>query len=152
TMETIDERDRHDAIRGIWAEDFQRGSLESQRPLVERVVADRLDPFVERGRSGETGDAVADMTRSIPTLVIASMLGIETAMFQQFSAWSDAMGAIAEGALDTSDRGMDTIMAGRRATAELNEYIAGQVEDRRRKPTDDLIGKMVASEYANTSM
>jgi cytochrome P450 len=152
TMETIDDRQRHDAIRGIWAEDFQRGSLESQRPLVERVVAQQLDPFVERLRSGEVVDAVTAMTRNIPTLVIANMLGIETAMFEQFSAWSDAMGAIAEGALDTSDRGMETIMAGRRATSELNEYIAGQVEDRRKKPTDDLIGKMVASDYARTEM
>ena len=152
TMETIDEPQRHDAIRGIWAPDFQRGNLESRRPLVERVVAERLDPFVDRIRAGETVDAVAEMTRSIPTLVIAGMLGIETAMFQQFSAWSDAMGAIAEGALDTSDRGMETIMAGRRATAELNEYIAAQVQDRRRHPTDDLIGQMVSSEYARTAM
>jgi cytochrome P450 len=152
TMETIDERERHDAIRGIWAEDFQRGSLESQRPLIEQVVAQQLDPFVERVRSGETVDAVADLTRSIPTLVIAHMLGIETNMFKQFSAWSDAMGGIAEGALDTSDRGMETIMAGRRATAELNSYIAGQVEERRRTPTDDLIGKMVSSDYARTAM
>jgi cytochrome P450 len=152
TMETIDDRERHDAIRGIWAEDFQRGNLENQRPLVERVVAQQLDPFVERLRSGEVVDAVTAMTRNIPTLVIAGMLGIETAMFQQFSGWSDAMGAIAEGALDTSDRGMETIMAGRRATAELNEYIAAQVGDRRRHPTDDLIGKMVGSEYARTAM
>jgi cytochrome P450 len=151
-METVDERDRHDAIRGIWASDFQRGNLESQRPLVEEVVAQQLDPFVERVRSGETIDAVAEMTRSIPTLVIARMLGIETAMFKQFSAWSDAMGAIAEGALDTSDRGMETIMEGRRATAELNSYIAGQVEERRRTPADDLIGKMVSSDYAKSAM
>ncbi|HSS09303.1 MAG TPA: hypothetical protein VLL25_05435, partial [Acidimicrobiales bacterium] len=52
TMETIDDRERHDAMRGIWAEDFQRGSLENQRPLIERVVAQQLDPFVERVRSG----------------------------------------------------------------------------------------------------
>jgi cytochrome P450 len=47
---------------------------------------------------------------------------------------------------------METIMAGRRATAELNEYIAAQVQDRRGHPTDDLIGKMVSSEYARTAM
>jgi cytochrome P450 len=152
TMETVDDRERHDAIRGIWASDFQRGRLESQRRLVEQVVAQQLDPFVERVRSGETIDAVAEMTRSIPTLVIAHMLGIETAMFKQFSAWSDAMGAIAEGALDTSDRGMETIMEGRRATAELNAYIAGQVEERRQKPSGDLIGKMVSSDYAKAAM
>jgi cytochrome P450 len=152
TMETIDEPERHNAMRGIWAGDFQRGSLESQRGLVERVVADQLDPFVERIRSGETVDAVADLTRSIPTLVIANMLGIETAMFAQFSAWSDAMGAIPDGALDPTERGMETVMAGRAATAELNAYIAEQVKDRREHPSDDLIGKMVAAPFAQNGM
>jgi cytochrome P450 len=152
TMETVDEPERHNLMRGIWAADFQRGNLEGQRELVERVVADQLDPFVERIRSGETVDAVADLTRSIPTLVIASMLGIETAMFAQFSAWSDAMGAITEGALDPTEKGMATVMAGRQATAELNAYIAEQVADRRRRPSDDLIGKMVAAPFAQNEM
>jgi cytochrome P450 len=152
TMETIDEPERHDAIRGIWARDFWRGSLERQRPLVELVVDQQLQPFVERVRSGETVDAVAELARGIPTLVIAHMLGIETSMFKQFSAWSDAMGAIPEGALDPTERGMEIVLAGRRATAELNAYIATQVEQRRRATSDDLIAKMVCSEYARTSM
>jgi cytochrome P450 len=152
TMETIDEPERHNAMRGIWAEDFQRGNLESRRELVERVVADQLDPFVDRIRSGETIDAVAELTRSIPTLVIANMLGIDATMFAQFSAWSDAMGTTTEGALDPSEKGMETVMAGRRATSELNAYIAEQVKDRRRNPTDDLIGKMVAAPFAQTGM
>ena len=75
-------------------------------------MADQLDAFVERLRGGETLDAVAELTRSIPTLVIASMLGIETAMFAQFSAWSDAMGAITEGALDPTEAGMATVHGG----------------------------------------
>jgi cytochrome P450 len=152
TMETIDEPERHNAMRGIWAADFQRGTLEGQRELVERVVADQLDPFVERVRSGETVEAVADLTRSIPTLVIANMLGIDTSMFAQFSAWSDAMGATTEGALDPTPRGMETVMAGRQATAGLNAYIAEQVKDRRRHPSDDLIGKMVGAPFAQTGM
>ncbi|MBO0728654.1 MAG: cytochrome P450 [Acidimicrobiaceae bacterium] len=152
TMETIDDQERHDAVRGIWARDFWRGTLERQRPMVEEVVAGQLRPFIDRVRSGEVVDAVADLARGIPTLVIARMLGIETSMFKQFSAWSDAMGAIPEGALDQTERGTQIITAGRRATAELNAYISDQVAARRKQPTDDLISKMVSSEYARTSM
>jgi cytochrome P450 len=115
-------------------------------------VDDQLQPFVERVRSGEVVDAVADLARGIPTLVIASMLGIETSMFKQFSAWSDAMGAIPEGALDPTERGTEIVLAGRQATAELNAYIADQVQDRRRNGGDDLIAKMVGSDYARTAM
>jgi cytochrome P450 len=152
TMEMIDDPERHDTIRGIWARDFWRENLERQRPVVEHVVDEQLTPFVERIRAGETVDAVAELTRAIPTLVIAHMLGIETTMFKQFSAWSDAMGAIPEGALDSSERGVEIVMAGRRATSDLNTYIAGQVEHRRKAPADDLISRMVGSEYARTSM
>jgi cytochrome P450 len=152
TMETIDDQDRHDAVRGIWARDFWRTNLEQQRPMVENVVAGQLGPFIDRVLSGETVDAVADLARGIPTLVIAQMLGIETSMFKQFSAWSDAMGAIPEGALDPTERGAEIIAAGRRATAELNVYIAAQIAARRNNPGDDLISKMVSSEYAQTSM
>jgi cytochrome P450 len=74
-------------------------------------------------------------------------------MFAQFSAWSDAMGTTTEGALDPeSERGMETVRAGRQATSELNAYIAEQVKDRRRNPSDDLIGKMVAAPFAQTGM
>ena len=55
----------------------------------------RVDPFAERLRSGEVLDAIPHMTRGIPTLIIAHMLGIEPDMFEQFSDWSDAIGASA---------------------------------------------------------
>jgi len=152
TMEMVDVRERHDAIRGIWAKDFERGSLEERRELVERLVADQLDPFVERVRSGETVDAVANMTRRIPTLVVAHLLGIETSMIDQFSDWSDAMAGIAEGALDPTEAGKATMATGRAATVALNDYLAHQVTDRRRCPSEDLIGKMVASPYAESDM
>src|SRR5262245_46355649 len=58
TMEMIDDPERHDTIRGIWARDFWRENLERQRPVVEHVVDEQLSPFVERIRSGETVDAV----------------------------------------------------------------------------------------------
>jgi cytochrome P450 len=151
TMEMVDVRERHDAIRGIWAKDFERSNLEGRRELVEQVD-DQLDPFVERVRSGETVDAVAAMTRRIPTLVVAHLLGIETSMIDQFSDWSDAMAGIAEGALDLTEAGRATIAEGRAATIGLNEYLAHQVTERRGCPSEDLIGKMVASPYAQSDM
>jgi cytochrome P450 len=149
---------RHDQMRGVWSQDFQRASLEDRRRLVEEVVMGRVDPFIDRVLSGEIVDAIPNMTRGIPTLVIAHMLGIQTDMFEQFSAWSDAMGASTEASFDPSPRGERLAREGVEATAALNEYIVGQIAERREqgsrgKPsTDDLIGKMVHSEFGRTSM
>ena len=60
-------------------------------------------------------------------------------MVDQFSAWSDAMGASAEGYSSPGERGGELIAAGKRATAELNDYI--RAADSRPSPApDDAVG------------
>lgn len=149
TMEALD-TPRHHEMRGVWAPDFTRAGLESRRSLVEAMVAARVDPFVERIRAGEVLDAIPDMTRGIPTLVIAHMLGIEPEMFEQFSDWSDAIGASVEGALDRSPRGDTLVAEGRAATRELNQYLASAIERRRHDGPGgcDLVSTMVFHDFA----
>jgi cytochrome P450 len=55
------------------------------------------------------------------------------------------MSGITAGTIDTSSRGPELVRAGMQATAELNDYIARQVEERRGDPGDDLISRMVTS-------
>jgi cytochrome P450 len=141
---------RHDEIRGVWARDFQRDRLERHRPTIERVVDDALDVLVGRLLDGETVDAIEHMTRPIPTRVIAALLGIDEGDQQQFSDWSDAMGAVAGAIFDPTERGRETLRVGLEATRSLNAYIAAEVERRRREPGDDLISVMVASPVATT--
>jgi cytochrome P450 len=144
TIECMD-KERHDVVKSIWAEDFKRSTLDEHRQLIREVVDSRLLPFVERIRSGERVDAVADMIRSIPTLVIARLMDIPTADHQQFARWTDTMSGITAGKIDTSPRGPELVRAGMQATAELNDYIHRQIEDRRGRPGDDLISRMVTS-------
>lgn len=152
TMEVIDTPRHHD-VRGIWAEDFQRDDLQQRRQMVAEVVASLVDPFVERLRSGEAVDAVPSLTRPIPTLVIARLLGVGPDMIQQFSDWSDAMGAGNQGLLDSSDRGRKLMQDGKDATKALNSYVAEEVVRRRGRPAqDDLISRMVFSPFARADM
>jgi cytochrome P450 len=153
TMEVIDTPRHHD-VRGIWARDFQRDDLQhQQRRMVEEVVVSLVDPFVERVRSGEAVDAVPGLSRSIPTLVIAHLLGVGADMIQQFSDWSDAMGAGNQGLLDSSARGRKLMQDGKDATKALNSYVAEEVIRRRgRPPQDDLISRMVFSPFARADM
>jgi cytochrome P450 len=149
TMEAIDGQ-RHRDMRAVWATDFRRDTLENdQSDLIARVVAGRVDPFVKRLHDGETVDAVRNMTRGIPTLVIAQMLGIEPAMYEQFSEWSDRIGS-SEGSIpDPTPEQAANSQAAWHATQSLNEYIASVVVDRRaNSPGDDLVSRMVFDDYA----
>lgn len=144
TIECMD-KSRHDVVKSIWSEDFRRSNLERHRALVREVVDSRLLPFVARVRDGERVDAVADMIRSIPTLVIARLMDIPAEDHRQFARWTDTMSGITAGKIDTSPRGPELVQAGMQATAELNHYIADQVAERRLRPRDDLISRMVTS-------
>jgi cytochrome P450 len=151
TMQSLD-GPGHNHVRGIWAEQFLRSGLEKQREMITRVVDQRVMPFVERVKSGQTVDAVPAMTRGIPTLVIAYMLGIEPDHFQMFSDWSDAMAAKGEATLDHTARGAELRRKGEEATAALNEYIRGQLRKRQPTADEDLIDNMNNSPYAREHM
>jgi cytochrome P450 len=119
---------------------------------VLEVVDDHLIPFVERLRDGQTVDAVQHLTRHIPTMVIARMMGIPTADHQQFALWSDRMGDIIQGMQDRTPRGEQMVRDGRRASAELNAYLREAIAHRRSARQDDLIGHMVDSPIAHDHM
>jgi len=139
----------HDEVRGVWAEDFHREELVAkQTAVVERVVEERLAPFVQRLRAGETVDAIPALVRHIPTLVIADMLAIEPEHIEEFSAWSDAMGAIPEGGLDPTERGRRLVEKGMAATARLNEYMRKRILNADAAASGDLVTKMATSEVA----
>jgi cytochrome P450 len=149
TMEALD-TPRHHAMRGVWAGFFERDSLESQRELVTEVVTAQVDGFIERVRAGEVVDAIPNMTRAIPTLVIARLLGIDESMHQQFSDWSDAMGYTTAAAFDTSPEGKVIVERGTQATAALNAYLAEVIKRRRAEGRgEDLVSTMVYDQFAD---
>jgi cytochrome P450 len=149
TMEFYD-GPHHDSIRAIWSDDFRPRTLAQLRPVIAGTIRRRLEPVIGRLRRGETVDVVSDLTRGIPTEVIAHLLGIESTMVDQFSRWSDAMGASAEGYTNPGPRGAELIAEGQRATAGLNDYIRAQLTQRRcpAHEQSDLIATMVRDEYA----
>jgi len=144
----FDDTEQHDRIKSVWAKQFQRDNLADLRAMITEIVDQRLIPFVERMRAGETLDAREHLTRGIPTLVIARMMGLPEERFDEFGRWSDAMGGILGGVV--SDKGDDVVKAGQEATAAMNAYLSEVVEERRRQPSDDLVGALTGSEVATT--
>jgi cytochrome P450 len=147
TMEFVDTPLHHE-LRGVWAKDFQRETLQQQRAMIDEIVATRVGPFVERVLDGETVEAIANMTRGIPVLVIARMLGVSGDDVQRFSDWSDRMGGIVAGMVDESPAGAEMLQRGLDATAELNAFMAEEIAARRARPTDDLVSAMTHSDVA----
>jgi cytochrome P450 len=142
---------KHDEIRGVWANEFQRQTLqEKRRALVERVVEEVITAFVERVRSGETVDAVPALHRQIPLNVIGEMLGIDTSDREMLAGWASAMPKMQEAMADPTPRGALLKAEAAESVASLNAYFAEVVPRRRVAPGEDLVSMMAAAEVAES--
>ncbi|MDT5350211.1 MAG: hypothetical protein QOH91_3498 [Mycobacterium sp.] len=124
-------KEHHDH-RNLVAKAFRATALERWEPSVIGPVCDQLvDEIKDHGEA----DLVKAVTFEFPTRIISSLLGLPPEDLDLFRRLS----------LDLISIPTD-IMAGLTAAAELHVYFLYQVEQRRRKPTNDIIGDLVAAE------
>ncbi len=97
------------------------------RALCRSLIAS----FVGSGRA----DAAADYAQQLPVRVIGALLGVPEQESDRFVGW---VRSIIEFANDTERRA--------KATAELAEFLRGEIADRRVNPGRDLISHMVQSD------
>jgi cytochrome P450 len=142
---------RHQTIRDIWAPGFERKAVEDKlAPQIQRIADVQVDKFVERLRSGESLDAIAEMTRLIPTIFTAQILGVEEGVHKDFIEWGAATGAVLNARLDASPRGQQIVAEGGAAVAALNDYIGSIIEKHRALGVSDgtLMAQMVFDDFA----
>ncbi len=124
-------KEHHDH-RNLVAKAFRATALQRWEPSVIGPVCDQLVDEIKH--LGEA-DLVKAVTFEFPTRIISSLLGLPPEDLDLFRRLS----------LDLISIPTD-IMAGLTAAAELHGYFLNQVEQRRRTPTNDIIGDLVAAE------
>jgi cytochrome P450 len=140
----IDERDRHDALRGVWSLAFQRATLERLEPVIAQIADEMLTAMVSQMRAGAEVDAVGAVCRDLPAHVIAYMLGVPAEMRPKIVEWSDQMGG--GGGVPLESRFESGAWSrSEHAKAQLAEYLFDQIGFRRRHPSDDLISQIIHS-------
>jgi beta-dihydromenaquinone-9 omega-hydroxylase len=134
-MLTMDPPD-HTRLRRMVSRDFTPTAVSQWRPLVEGLAAQAVDRMLEAG----TVDAVEMVTAPLPMQVIADVIGVPAADYPQFKAWSDqiVVGLAITSPTDTAkaDVMIDGILA-------MQEYTKGLVAERRERPRDDMLTKLV---------
>ena len=124
-------KEHHDH-RSLVAKAFRATALERWEPSVIGPVCDQL---IDEIKNDGHADLVKALTFEFPTRIISELLGLPPEDLDMFRRLS----------MDIISIPTD-IMAGLTAAAELHDYFLGQVEQRRRKLTDDIIGDLVAAE------
>jgi cytochrome P450 len=123
---------QHHDHRSLVAKAFRASALERWEPDVIDPVCDAL---VDEIKGDGAADLMTAVTLEFPTRVTAALLGLPRDDLDLFRRLS----------FDLISISVD-IEAGLRASVELHDYFLDQVERRRTKPTNDIIGDLVAAE------
>jgi cytochrome P450 len=124
-------KEHHDH-RNLVARAFRAHALQRWEPAVIGPVCNQL---IDEIKNDGAADLVASVTFEFPTRVAATLLGLPREDLDLFRRLS----------FDLISIPVD-IEAGLRASIELHDYFLEQVEQRRRKLTDDIIGDLVGAE------
>ncbi|MFG1934719.1 cytochrome P450 [Mycobacterium sp. NPDC048908] len=123
---------QHHDHRSLVSKAFKQSALTLWEPEVIDPICDQLvDEFKNDGEA----DLVKALTFEFPTRVTAALLGLPQQDLEMFRRLSLDLISIT-----------DDIEAGLNASVELGTYFQEQLDQRRRKITDDVIGDLVAAE------
>jgi cytochrome P450 len=131
TILAMEGREHHDH-RSLVAKAFRATALERWEPSVIGPVCNQL---VDEIKADGHADLVKALTFEFPTRIISELLGLPREDLEMFRRLSLGLISI-----------QTDIEAGLVAAAELHTYFSDQVEQRRKKPTNDIIGDLCTAE------
>jgi hypothetical protein len=134
----------HNKLRKIISRAFTPKMVAALEPRIAEVTRELLDAVEGRDRL----ELVDDLTYPMPVIVISELLGVPNSDRDLFQKWVDRMATSAV-ALTNGNRGSDADIdpqAAMRHVPELVEYLRAHAAERRVKPRDDLLTKLVQAE------
>ncbi len=137
----MDDRERHNTIRDVWAAAFRPQSIVERGEDIDLIVEALLTPVVERLKDGEAVNLSTALCRPLPTMVIALMMGVPRQRLDDVVQWSDALAGGSTSYVDEARR--EAVIDRReRAKSALAELLFDLLEQRRQAPLNDLISLM----------
>jgi cytochrome P450 len=139
----MDEPD-HKKLRRLVSEAFTPRVVADLEPRIAALTHQLLDAAERRGRL----ELVADLAYPLPVIVIAELLGVPSSDRDLFKEWVDKMldfggqfSLVKESA--EQKQAMDVAFEQRQ---HLTDYLAVHVDERRQRPREDLLTKLVQAE------
>jgi pimeloyl-[acyl-carrier protein] synthase len=133
----------HTRLRRLVSKAFTPSRMRELEGRIRTITNDLLD---HSAREGEL-EAMAQFANPLPVIVIAELLGVSPADHERFKQWSnDLIGSFGR------DLATGPSAEGIAAKEALRSYLADAINARRAKPTDDLVGALVAARDENDAL
>ncbi|MFF0630196.1 cytochrome P450 [Streptomyces sp. NPDC004296] len=111
--------------------------VDAMRGEIDQIIKELLASF----ETGRQIDIVDDFAYPLPVTVICRLLGVPREGEPLFAAWSDALITAADVRPDQDTTEVDE--AGNQARIEMGGYLVDLAEQRRGRPTDDMLSAFV---------
>ena len=126
----------HARLRGLVNKAFTPRVVAELRPRIQALADELLDAAERRGEL----DAIEDLGMPLPMIVIAELLGIPEEDRAPLKRWSDALVTFLDGTIRETGLGESS-----RACAEMRVYMDGLFAERRARPKEDLVSRLIAA-------
>ena len=134
---------RHTKLRKIVSKAFTPRMVAQMESRIAQLAGELLDRV-----GGDRMDLVADFAYPLPVIVIADLLGIPASEREVFREWVDAMltGTMDFSLNDQSEEYQKELTGAVENIQKLNAFMGEHARERRTKPCDDLLTKLVEAE------
>lgn len=132
----------HTRLRRLASPTFTPRATEKLRPFMREVMGSLIDAVVPAGRC----ELVADICEPYPIPIICELLGAPKSDWKLFSVWATDIFRMFNA--DAAEQ-LPVIEA---AMRELDGYVRAMIEDRRTRPADDLLSRLIAAEEEGDRM
>ncbi len=125
----------HNRIRGLVTKAFTPRRIAELAPRIEQIAGELLDGFAHEGK----GDIVELFAWPLPLRVLGELFGIPRSDLEQLHHWGH------DWLMLQQELPLERRIEHARGLVELQRYLVRTVEERLERPTDDLLGAMVAA-------
>lgn len=129
------EGELHDRLRKAVFRVFTPRAVAQLEPYVQTVVSRQIDAVSAQGGM----DFIADCVAPVPGLVIGALLGVPEADCAQLRRWSEDIVQFFEPERSPAHRAL-----AESATIAFADYLETLIDERRRRPGEDLVSAMLA--------
>ena len=131
---------RHSKLRALVSQAFTPRSIANLESRIRDLSRELLNASIKNGQM----DLAMDFAIPLPLVVIAEMLGIPTEDRSRFRFWNDTLLRMSYTVVGPpAPEIVNEFIA---TTKEMNTYLTGLLDMRRKSPTDDLLTRLIQAE------
>lgn len=130
----------HTRLRKLVNRAFTPRLVASLESRIREITKDLIAPMRATGEF----DLMAGLANPLPVMVIAEMLGVEPARWDDFKEWTNAIVLAMGGRVAEDQRGYVS-----QCISDLQAYIRNMITERRKEPRNDLITALIRAEEEN---